>query len=173
MALGDQHFRPLLWLSHSSWARTPALKLLQKIPRHSFLCLWYFPPAIQVSDGVLTSLPKPAPVTGRTSASKTGNAQPRWAYPSFLQRFRPLLWLSHSIVELGRVRGCPFRKVERSASWSFHLFLQGISLTSLSQTCSKRKASIHFTKVQEILFKNFCSLSPVAIAVRSVSELQI
>ncbi|MDK7340818.1 hypothetical protein QP500_10225, partial [Pauljensenia sp. UMB0018B] len=26
---------------------------------------------------------------------------------------------------------------------------------------------LHFTKVQEILFKNFCSLAPVAIAVRS------
>ncbi len=43
---------------------------------------------------------KPAPVTGRTSTSKTGNAQLHWAYPSFLQCFRPLLWLSHSFLVL-------------------------------------------------------------------------
>ncbi len=40
---------------------------------------------------------KRVPVTGRTSASKTGNAQTSWAYPSFLQRFRPFVWLSHSL----------------------------------------------------------------------------
>ncbi len=44
------------------------------------------------------TLPKRVPVTGRTSASKTGNAQLCWAYPSFLQRFRPLVWLSHSLL---------------------------------------------------------------------------
>ncbi len=27
------------------------------------------------------------------------------------------MWLSHSIVEFGRGRGCPFKKVERPASW--------------------------------------------------------
>ncbi len=128
----------------------------RKSQRTVELCLWYFLPAIQVSDGVLTSfskrapsaeqastsenddkfslriftsfssscyscskrrasyrysmrsdfvlccdchtLFKRAPVTGRTSTSKTGNAQLCWAYPSFLQWFRPLVWLSHSSV---------------------------------------------------------------------------
>ncbi len=41
--------------TQSSWVRTLALKLLQKIPTHRFLCFWYFPPAIQAFDGVLTS----------------------------------------------------------------------------------------------------------------------
>ncbi len=71
------------------------------------------------------------------------------------------LWRrSHILtVELGRVRGCPFRKVERSASWSYHLFLQGISLTDPSshpvQTSSKRRASVHFRKRRQILLENF------------------
>ena len=50
-------FRYLNFVTLYSWVRTPALKLLQKMPTHSFLCLWYFSPAIQVSDGVLTSFP--------------------------------------------------------------------------------------------------------------------
>ncbi len=41
---------------------------------------------------------KHAPVTGRTSTSKTVKAQASWAYNSFLQCFRPLAWLSHSDI---------------------------------------------------------------------------
>ncbi len=40
------------------------------------------------------------------------------------------------------------------------------ALTSLSNVL-RVQIDLHFTKVQEILFKNFCSLAPVAIAVRS------
>ncbi len=54
----------------------------------------------------------------------------------------------------------------------FSLWFHG-SLSHSSQNVFRVQIDLHFTKVQEILFKNFCSLAPVAIAVRSFSELQI
>ncbi len=51
--------------------------------------------------------------------------------------------------------------------------LSFVVTVALSLNVLRVQIDLHFTKVQEILFKNFCSLAPVAIAVRSFSELQI
>ncbi len=44
------------------------------------------------------------------------------------------------------------------------------ALVALCKNVLQMQIDLHFTKVQEILFKNFCSLAPVAIAVRSVAS---
>ncbi len=130
----------------ASWVRTPALKLLQKIPTHSRAVLLVFSssnsslwrrPHILISDLIIFSskespslilphiLIKPAPVTGRTSTSKTVNAPSYCAYDSFLQCFRPLVWLSHS------TQTCSLTKVN-SASEIFGNPFQGFPHISSS-----------------------------------------
>ncbi len=46
-----------------------------------------------------------------------------------------LMWLSHSLVEFGRVRGCPFRKVERPSRLSSNTSLEVTSENTNAQPC--------------------------------------
>ncbi len=78
---------------------------------------------------------KPVPSAEQASASKTGNAQSSWAYSSFLQRFRPLLWLSHSFQTCSKRRASVrFRK------WR-HILYKNVYAFFFQRSCSSMHLS--------------------------------
>ena len=125
---------------HQPWSH------FRKYQRTALLRLWYFPPVIQGFYGVLTSL--------------------FLILSSFLPRnLPPWSFLTSFIVEFGRQPWSCFRKSQRTDLLCLRYFPPAIQvfsgvLTSFSNVL-RVQIDLHFTKVQEILFKNFCSLAPV------------
>ncbi len=77
------------------------------------------------------TLLKCVPVTGRTSASENSNAQYYCAYGIFLQRFRPLSWLSHSPKRVPGARQASTSLKGKEFSLRIHLSFSSSGLAFL------------------------------------------